>query len=47
MPKPIVQIRNAIITPAINVWPCGLGLNPDDMVLCGDLVSKHPVLGGV
>ena len=45
MPKPIVQIRNARIIPALSLWPDHDGLAPDAMVMLGELVSNHPVLG--
>lgn len=43
MTKRTVQIRNARIVPAETIWPGRC--KPDDMVLLGELVSEHPVLG--
>lgn len=47
MPKPIVQIRNARIVPAFNVWTDATkhANFPEAVRLVGDLASKHPVLG--
>ncbi|MNR46615.1 hypothetical protein D3C85_1656090 [compost metagenome] len=45
MPKPIVQIRNARIVPALSIWPDHDGLAPDAMVMKGELASNHPALG--
>jgi hypothetical protein len=45
MPKPIVQVRNARIVPALSIWPDHDGLDVDAMVMLGELASNHPVLG--
>lgn len=43
MTKRIVQVRNARLVPAETIWPGRC--KPEDMVLLGELVTEHPVLG--